>query len=111
MTESREVHGPKGNQRYIIFAFALIFAYVLVRCATKAAMRPFWADELCTWVVTRQPNLQVVWHALARAADGHPPLYYAIERISSKLISSDEIAFRIVECHGNLGQAEAAARS
>ena len=80
-----------------IFNSAVLFLlfYSAVRSILKAAIRPFWFDELLTWIVARQPNLSSLWRSLAQAADGQPPPYYVLERIFSKLASNDQIAFRL----------------
>ncbi len=73
----------------------LLVAYALFRGLVGAATRPFWFDEVCTWIVARQPSLPGIWNALAHAADGQAPGFYVIERLSAALIRNEEIALRL----------------
>lgn len=77
------------------WVLAGLTCYALFRNFFEAASRPFWYDEVCTWVIVRQPNLSTVWRALAHGVDGQPPGYYVIERISAHFSGSEQISFRI----------------
>ena len=72
-----------------------LLCYAAFRNFFEAAFRFFWYDEICTWVMVRQPNLSTLWRALANGADGQPPGYYVIERIASHLVANEQISFRI----------------
>jgi hypothetical protein len=85
----------RHNKSICNSAVLLLLFYSVVRSILKAAIRPFWFDELCTWILARQPNIATLWHALTRAADGHPPAFYLLEKLSSKIVSNDHVAFRL----------------
>ncbi len=72
-----------------------LICYALFRNFFEAPSRAFWYDEVCTWVIVRQPTLSVLWRALAHGVDGQPPAYYVIERIASHLSGNEQISFRI----------------
>ena len=81
--------------RLISFLFAFLLFYSAVRNILKASLRHFWFDEICTWILTHQPNLSSIWRALMHAADSQPPPFYLVEKLSSHFIASDHIAFRL----------------
>jgi hypothetical protein len=72
-----------------------VIGYAVVRGLFEAATRPFWYDELCTWVIVRQGSVSAMWRALSHAVDSQPPPYYLIERLSSALTNNELISFRI----------------
>ncbi len=53
---------------------------------------PLWYDEAFTWRVARLPFHQMMD---ALAGDVHPPLWYVIEWVTSRLIGDSEIALRL----------------
>jgi hypothetical protein len=74
---------------------AAVIAYAVVRDLFQAATRPFWYDELCTWIIVKQGSVSAVWRALSHAVDSQPPPYYLIERLASLLTNNEHISFRI----------------
>src|SRR5208337_2058408 len=54
-----------------------------------------WFDELLTLAMSSQPSMRAVWAALARAVDGQPPGFYAVERLALSLSHNKEIALRL----------------
>jgi hypothetical protein len=82
-----------GN-RGIVLVVALIF-YALVRSVFTSASTPFWYDEICTWIVVKQPTVTAMYDALRHAADSNPPIFYLIERLSASLVKNEHIAFRL----------------
>lgn len=85
----------RNKERFLAGAVFFFIGYSIVRNVAKAAHRPFWFDELCTWILAHQPNLASLWKALTHAADSHPPPFYLVEKFFSHIISNDEIAFRM----------------
>jgi len=85
----------KNKEGLLTGAVLFLLVYSVIRNILMAAVRPFWFDELCTWIVARQPKVASIWHALKRAADSQPPPYYILERLFDKLIANDHIAFRM----------------
>jgi hypothetical protein len=87
---ARQLEGRRGA------AVALVLiVYATVRSVFAAASTPFWYDEVCTWIVARQPSVSGIYDALRHAADSHPPLFYLIERFSASLIKNEHIALRL----------------
>ena len=95
MPSAPVVFWERNKERIFVAAFSLLLFYSFVRAIFKAATRLLWYDELCTWIVAMQPGLLSIWHALMRAADSHPPPYYAIEKFFGSLIHNEQIAFRL----------------
>jgi hypothetical protein len=48
------------------------------------AVRPLWFDELFTFQIARLPDLGRIFRAIP--ADGNPPLYYLLARLSFRLL-------------------------
>jgi hypothetical protein len=84
------------SDKRIFFCVVALAAYSVVRNLIRAASKPLWFDELLTQAVSRQPNLSAIWNVLKNGVDGNPPLFYLIERATSKLVSNEMIAYRIV---------------
>jgi uncharacterized membrane protein len=83
-----------ASDKGAFIALVLLCIYAAFRSVLRAASRPFWFDEICTWIVMRQPSASALWGALRNGADGNPPLFYLIEKASSLLIGNQEIALR-----------------
>src|SRR5882762_6710548 len=62
-----------------------LIAYAAVRSVFAAASTAFWYDELCTWIVAKEPTVSGMYDAL----------FYLIERFSASLIRNEHIAFRL----------------
>lgn len=88
-------HSRPNNDILAFGALAALITYAIVRCVVGALSKPFWFDEICTWIVVRQPNLHAIWSALERPADGQPPLYYLVERGAARLAGNELLSFRI----------------
>jgi 4-amino-4-deoxy-L-arabinose transferase-like glycosyltransferase len=74
---------------------AILVAYALLRSLVAAASKPFWYDEVLTFIVARQTTVSRIWSALERAVDGQAPGFYLIERLFNSIISNQEVAFRL----------------
>jgi Dolichyl-phosphate-mannose-protein mannosyltransferase len=85
-----ELDGTRGMA--VVLALA---AYGLVRSVFTAASTPFWYDEICTWIVVRQPTVSGMYDALRHAADSNPPVFYLIERFAAALVKNEHIGLRI----------------
>jgi 4-amino-4-deoxy-L-arabinose transferase-like glycosyltransferase len=83
------------SKKLILGLMVALVIYVIVRGVAAAATKPFWFDELITLAVSSQPSMAAVWAALARAADGQPPGFYAVERLVFSLSHNKEIALRL----------------
>lgn len=103
-TISREAFtGKHDGARFATIAVLLLILYATIRSLLHAEHKPFWYDELCTWIVTRQPGISGIWNALIRAADSPAPGFYLIEKICSALVHDQNIAFRIPSILGFCG--------
>jgi hypothetical protein len=74
---------------------AALIAYSVIRSVIAAAAKPFWFDEICTWIIAHLNSAHEIWQALKSAADGQPPLFYLIQAHFGNLAGNHEIAFRI----------------
>ena len=77
-----------------------LVAYAVVRSVVAALHRPFWYDELCTLIIAHQPGSAAIWHAIAHAADGQPPLYYILERGISAVFTNEQLGLRALSIVG-----------
>ncbi len=84
-----------STERTASRGLAILVAYALLRSLVDAATKPFWYDEVMTFIVTRQATVSRIWSALARAVDGQAPGFYLIERLFAPIVSYQEIAFRL----------------
>ena len=74
---------------------AAIIIYTAVRNLVAATAKPFWYDEMLTWIVAHQPNVSGIWNALKQAADTQGPAFYVIEKAMIAMIPKEEIALRL----------------
>jgi 4-amino-4-deoxy-L-arabinose transferase-like glycosyltransferase len=86
---------PAPSKKLILGLMVALVLYVIVRGLAAAVTKPLWLDELYTLTVSSQPSLGALWAVLARAMDGQPPGFYAVERVVSNLIHNKEIALRL----------------
>ncbi len=82
-------------EKFAVRILIVFIAYAVLRSLVGAATRPFWYDEVCTIIVTRQPSISGIWNALAHAADSQGPGFCLIERMSAALLRNQEIALRL----------------
>jgi hypothetical protein len=82
-------------EKFATRGLAMLIAYAVIRSLVGAVTRPFWYDEVCTWIVVRQTTIAGIWSALTNAADAQSPGFYLIERISAALVHNEELAFRL----------------
>jgi 4-amino-4-deoxy-L-arabinose transferase-like glycosyltransferase len=82
------------------YVLAILMAYAAVKNLCQAATRPFWYDEICTFIMVRQQNISTMWSALRNAADGQPPGFYLAERVATPLVTNESIAFRLLSIFG-----------
>jgi 4-amino-4-deoxy-L-arabinose transferase-like glycosyltransferase len=76
------------------FALAVLIAYAAARSLCQAATKPFWYDELCTFLMVGQQPISRMWEALKHGADGQPPGFYLVERFAVALTTNENIGFR-----------------
>src|SRR5882724_7462417 len=72
-----------------------LIIYAAIRSTFQAATRPFWYDEVCTWVIVRQHGVAAMWSALSHGVDGQPLGYYLVERFAAVFTRNEEISFRL----------------
>ena len=95
MSSAPESFWQRNKDRFITGAFLLLLAYSVLRNILRAAIHPFWFDELCTLIMAHQPNLAALWSALTGAADSQPPPFYLVEKLAGHIIPNEQIAFRL----------------
>jgi 4-amino-4-deoxy-L-arabinose transferase-like glycosyltransferase len=88
--------GQKNNtEKLATVGIWVLIAYAAVRSFFAAASKPFWYDEVLTFIVTGQSSVSAVWRALSQAVDGQPLGFYLIERAAAALTVKPEIALRL----------------
>lgn len=75
-------------------ALAMVLIYAIVRNTCQALSRPFWFDEICTFMMVRLHPMSMMWTALKHGADGQPPGFYLAERFAVAFAANENIAFR-----------------
>jgi hypothetical protein len=88
--------------RRSIAVLLLILLAVSLSSALHAVAKPFWYDEICTVILCRLPSASEIWHALDNAADGNPPLFYLVARLTRQLVSDDHLGYRLPSILGLL---------
>jgi Dolichyl-phosphate-mannose-protein mannosyltransferase len=73
----------------------VVVIYVTARSVAGAAAKPFWYDELMTLTVSAQGTWKGIVAVQQRALDSHPPFFYWIESLASKMTRNQEIALRL----------------
>jgi hypothetical protein len=91
-----------GSRAEILATAGLVvlIGYSMVRSVVAAASKPFWFDEICSWIIARLGSAAAIWAALKNAADGQPPLFYLIEAHLGNLLRNPEVALRIPSMFG-----------
>ena len=59
----------------VYWGLLVVAAYSLLRSVVYAAIKPFWFDEVLTYVVSRQGTPSAIWAALKQGVDGNPPTF------------------------------------
>jgi hypothetical protein len=81
-------------ERISPYVLGILIVYAIIRNLFQAATKPFWYDELCTFLLVHQQRISVMWGALAHGADGNPLGFYLAERFATALVTNENIAFR-----------------
>src|SRR5260370_27348980 len=74
----------------VVFYRLIYFALTLI----AAARKPFWYDELFTWVIATRSSFSEILRVLRQGWDLQPPLYYMLVR-ASRAVSDSELGFRL----------------
>jgi hypothetical protein len=88
--------------RFVACLLGMLMVYAAVVCCLRAAIKPLWFDEICTFIMVHQPNLSTLWSALNHGADIQPPGFYGAERFATALIANENISFRWLSIAGFL---------
>src|SRR5262245_57509989 len=72
-------------EKFFYYGLCGVAAYALLRSTFYAAIKPFWFDEVLTFVVSRQATLSGIRAALNRGLDGNPPAFYLAEHWAASL--------------------------
>ena len=71
-----------------------MIVYSVVRSIFAASAKPFWFDEICTWIIVQHPNHSML-SCLRTGMDGQPPLFYVIEKAFLQIPFMPEVSLRI----------------
>jgi 4-amino-4-deoxy-L-arabinose transferase-like glycosyltransferase len=95
LTDGRASRLIAKFERLSPFLLGLVILYSLAKNLVESESVALWGDEIITLMIARQPRPSSLWTALARGADGQPPLFYLIEHLFIGLISNPHIALRL----------------
>jgi len=87
-------------ERFAYWGLLAMAAYGLLRSITYAWMKPFWFDEVLTYVVSRQGSPRAIWTALKQGVDGNPPLFYIFEHFAASLVPNEHLGYRLLSLVG-----------
>ena len=99
MSETRPGIFSREAERWPQFGICLLTLYATVRAIVAAHIRPFWFDEILTWIMSHQPNVAAIWNGIRQVVDGQPILFYLIERAFA-ILPNREIALRLPSVAG-----------
>jgi hypothetical protein len=88
--------------RKSITVLVLILLFAGFCAGLTSFVKPFWFDEILTVIVCRLPSASAIWNALGHAADGNPPLFYSVVRLTRQLIPEDHLGYRLPSILGLL---------
>lgn len=78
------------------WSLALLFAsFYVVSSLYISAHRYLWFDEILTALVSRLPNLNIMWRALSQIEEQTPPLYFLITRTFDQVFYHADIGLRV----------------
>lgn len=76
-------------------ALAIFAMFYLAVTLVASRLKPFWYDELATYYISRLPDWNTIFTALAAGADLNPPTLYFFTRISHTLLGANEVSTRL----------------
>jgi Dolichyl-phosphate-mannose-protein mannosyltransferase len=91
------------SDRFVYWALFAIAAYSLLRSITYALAKPFWFDEVLTYVVSREGKPAAIWAALKQGVDGNPPTFYILEHFAASLMPNEHLGYRLLSIIGFVG--------
>jgi 4-amino-4-deoxy-L-arabinose transferase-like glycosyltransferase len=96
----RQLHLDIRSDRLVCFGLLAVAGYALLRSIVSAATKPFWFDEVLTFVVSRQSNLSAILAALKQGVDGNPPGFYLAEHLAASVLPNEQIGYRLLSILG-----------
>lgn len=86
----------KSSERDLTNALLIVLVPVVaIEMFFHANAKAMWFDEVLTIFVSTQAHVSGIWDLLRHGVDGHPPTFYLIERLMSKLGGNERITFRL----------------
>jgi hypothetical protein len=95
--------GEKSSDKLALWGLAVLLVYSVVRNVFAALAKPFWFDELLTFIIARQQSFLATWNAAGSSRDGNPPLFYVVERLFATFPANEHIAYRLASILGFAG--------
>lgn len=92
--EQRAAAYERFLYRYRFLFLAILTILYFVMTMLRAWGKPFWYDEILTFLEARQPTLSAALHAGGNA-DWMPPLSHVVFYATDKLVGHGEVAFRL----------------
>jgi hypothetical protein len=80
------------NRREVWLVSAIVIGFVCFQ--SVAALSRLWFDEMITFYLARLPSIGEMFRVMA-PADGSPPLYHLLARVSMRVLGDTEFAVRL----------------
>ncbi len=78
------------------WSLAFLLAGFYVATSLYISMhRLLWSDEIYTAIISRLPNVRIMWESLSESSDQIPPLYFLISRVFDRLFRHADIGLRV----------------
>src|SRR5919107_1787281 len=88
------IANKKLGQRQALIGYVFLVAGVfsiIGFCLVFSEKKPFWNDEINSWMLITDLSWQHMFYALTQAADGSFPLYFVAVRPWAALFGSSEL--------------------
>ena len=99
MSEARNQISGQRAELWPRYGLYLLVFYATVRAIVAAHIKPFWLDEILTWIMAHQPNVAAIWSGIRQGVDSQPILFDLIERAAA-VFPNAEIALRLPSVAG-----------
>lgn len=80
----------------IAFTITVIFVCSFAIWGQTLLLRPFWMDEVHSWLLISDPDVNHALNALRRGADYNPPVYYLVARAFHSVVPLTEHNLRVL---------------
>lgn len=93
-SDSDENFGTRTDARPVGWLAVFSLIYFSLECLL-ASRRELWFDEICTYNISRIPNLSTLWEALSNGPDASGPLHFLSVRLAYLVLGETPLATRL----------------